>query len=38
MKALKESIKIMSVDDKAAEELFLKPARKLKAFKLIYEI
>ena len=32
-----ESIKIMSVDDEAAEELFLKLARKLKTFNYLKE-
>jgi len=34
---LYESIKIMSVDDEAAEELFLKLARKLKTFNYLKE-
>jgi len=34
---LYESIKIMSVDDEAAEELFLKLARKLKTYNYLKE-
>jgi hypothetical protein len=34
---LYESIKIMSVDDEAAEKLFLKLARKLKTFNYLKE-